>query len=433
MYFVPPIMKKIIISLLLALVYLSCKKEEVIVVIPNDSSMQLSVDQVLNDSGIVLKWNKYNNERFSKYRLIRYSTYMRNGVFGNHWDTLDTNTDPNHLTYTDQNIPLTNNAAYYLHAYNDSGRIVASAYLNYPLPRGLFFGQPKDILFDKDHHWLYITEENKISVVDYNSNRIRLVKEFPMGIGYCSLGKYNGSDELYVPSYDGWLYILNAATLEQKDRIYVAGYRIGSVVSVNDKLFVGSSDMTSGTYANCVKSYDRGSKAMLGRTGYWDATRLMHLTGTTIELVDLSINLMPVDLSYYQFDANGVPVFRLNDSYHSDYQMDVSVFRSFPDGSRFITSGYGTVFNKSLVFDRYLKPNGNYADFAFNDDATRIYSADRVLKKIDVIAYPSTTLVTSYPLQWYPYKIFRDNTTLLCISKTYNYQLTYLLIERVNL
>lgn len=426
-------MKKSILFLLLPLVYLSCKKEKVFEVVSDPPAMQLTVDQVINDSTIVLKWSRFTNGQFSKYRLLRMGYYLRNGVFGNHVEAVDSSMDQNQLNFTERNMPFANEVSYLINAYNDSGRIAASAFVSYKRPNGLFYGLPADILFDKEHHSMYITEENRITIVDYTNNRPRLSKDFPSGIGYCSLGKYNGSDELYVPTYDGWLLILDAGSLQLKDRIYVAGYRIGSVVSVNDKLFVGSSDMTAGIYANCVKSYDRGNKNLLGRTGYWDATRLMHLTGTTIELVDLSINLAPVDLSWYQFGADGVPVSKQNDQYHGDYPMDAAVFRSFPDGSKFITSGAGTVFNKSLVFDRYLKQNGSYADFAFNDDASRIYSADRVQKKVDVIAFPSTTLVSSYPLQWYPYKIFRDNTTLIVVSKTYNSQMSYLLIEKINL
>jgi hypothetical protein len=155
------------------------------------------------------------------------------------------------------------------------------------------------------------------------------------------------------------------------------------------------------------------------------------LEGSTDELIDLSINIWPIDLCYYQFNSTGLPLYKKQDTYHGDYSMDPNIVRSFPDGSKFITSSSGTIFNKSLVFDRYIKQYGAYSDFAFNNDGSVIYAAYATEKKIDVITYPATTTIGSYSTAFYPYKMFRDGDTLICVSKT-NVS-DYLVIEKINL
>ncbi|MEP7377317.1 MAG: hypothetical protein ABI675_28195 [Chitinophagaceae bacterium] len=420
---------------LILFVYLSCKKEEVIVINPAAiTTIELNIDQVVNDSTIVLKWSKFTGNNFRKYQLVRSATYFKNGQFGSFIEPVDSSNDVNHLSFNETNMPLARDIYYYLYAINDSMRIQAGAQVYYQRPNSLIYGIPTDVLIDKQQQKLYVTEEKKITIADYTSGRQINSKEFQSSIGFCSLASFNGSNELYVPANDGWLQILDAATLQLKDRIYVAGYGIGSVTAVNGKLYVSSSDMTQGIYSNCIKVYDRATKNLVGRTGYWDRTRLLPLEGTAVEMIDLTLNQIPVSLFYYQFSPGGIPLSKKEDSYHGDYPMDGSIVRSFPDGSRFITSSSGTIFNKSLVFERYVKQYGNYSDFAFNADGSIIYAAAEPQKKIDVVTYPSTTTVSSYPTAFYPYKIFRDGNILVCVSKAnLNQQMSYIFIEKINL
>lgn len=428
-------MRKIVLYSAIFFVYLSCKKEEVIVVNPaTTTTIQLEIDQVINDSTVVLKWSKFTGDNFNKYRLVRTATYLKNGQFGSFVEPVDSSNDVNHLNFTESKMPFARDIYYDLYVINDSNRFLAGSRVYYQRPNSLFYGIPVDILIDKQQQRLYITEEKKITLVDYASGRQITSKEFEINIGFCSLGSFNGSNELYVPVNDGWLQILDATTLQLKDRIYVAGYGIGSVTAVNQKLYISSSDMTQGSYSNCIKVYDRATKNLVGRTGYWDRTRLLLLEGTAVEMIDLTLSISPIGLFYYQFSPEGVPLSKKEDSYHGDYSMDANIVRSFPDGNKFITSSSGTIFNKSLVFDRYVKQYGNYADFAFNGDGSLIYAAVGPQKKIDVITYPSTTTISSYPTSFNPYKIFRDGNTLVCVSKVYtNQQMTYLLIEKINL
>jgi len=432
-------MKKTSRYLIICFICLSCKKEEIIVVNPaTTTTIQLKIDQVINDSTIVLRWSEFSGTDFQKYRLVRNATYFKNGQFGSFAEAIDSSSNVNHVSFTENNMPLARDIYYDLYISKDTTQFNRGfqtvARVFYQRPNSLIYGIPVDVLINKQQKRLYVSEQNKITLIDYISGRQITSKEFPVSIGFCSLGDFNGSNELYVPVNDGWLQILDAATLQLKDRIYVAGYDIGSVAAVGEKLYIASSDMTQGIYSNCIKVYDRATKNLLGRTGYWDRTRLVPLEGTAFEMIDLTLHLIPIDLSYFQFSPEGIPLSKKQDSYHGDFAMDANIVRSFPDGSKFITSSSGTIFNKSLVFDRYVKQYGSYSDFAFNSDGSIIYAAIGSQKKIDVITYPSMTTISSYPTTLYPYKIFRDGNTLVCVNKTYiNQQMTYLLIEKINL
>ena len=424
--------------------YVSCKKQiqDVVIVTPvSSSTYDIKIDQIINDSTVVLKWSIPPKD-FKKYRLVRTATYLKNGKFGRYSDPIDSSTNLDHLSFTDNSMPLARDIYYDLYVSSDLSSsydqgLYEKARVYYQRPNSLVYGVPIDVLIDKQQKWLYVIENYTVSIVNYTTGRIVTSKEFPTTISYSALGEFNGSRELYVPENDGWLLILDATTLQQKDKIYVAGIKTTSVLAVNGKLYVSSSDLSAGAiYNNCLKVYDRATKNLVGRAGYWDQTRLLLLEGSSVEMIDLTLHLAPVGLSYYQFSSDGVPITEKQEPY-SDYRKNADIVRSFPDGSKFITSSSGTIYNKSLTFDRYVKQYGNYSDFAFNTDGSTIYAADPGQKKIDVIAYPSTTYISSYTTAFYPYKIFRDGNSLICVSKDANqggYQpFNYLFFEQINL
>lgn len=430
-------MKTPILILALSFVCLSCKKEiiEVDVINPAPAPVQLRIEQVINDSTIVLKWTPFSGN-FQKYLLARSATYLKNGQLGSFVEPVDSGSDVNHLSFTENRMPLARDLSYDLYVSNDTTQFNQGfqpvAHVYYERPNSLVRAGATDVLIDKQKKWIYIMAQKSITLLDYTGKILRSV-DLPISIGYCSLGDFNGSKELYVPENDGWLLILDAGTLQLKDKIYVGGYNVGSVVAANQKLYISSSDMSHGGYSNCTKVYDRDTKDLIGWTGYWDGTRLMKLEGTSVEMIDISINLIPVDLSYYQFSPDGVPLVKKEDQYHGDYLMDANIVRSFPDGSKFITSSSGTIFDKSLVFDRYLKRNANFSDFAFNSDGSIIYAAYLSQKQIDAISYPDAVTIKSYPTTFSPYKIFRDGNMLICIGKASTGLNGYLFVEKINL
>ncbi|WP_133055348.1 hypothetical protein [Niastella koreensis] len=396
----------------------------------------LKIDQVINDSTIVLSWNKYTGASFKQYTLTRQGTYLKGDKFGQYYDTVFTSSNANETSFTENKMPLATDIFYFLMV--ETGTDVPGSYppqVIYTRPNSLLHCIPTDVIFSKTLNRLYIFEQKKINIIDYFTGRPVLSKEFPAGIGYCDLATYNGSNELYVPGNDGWVNILNATTLEQIDHIYVAGYTIGSVLSRNGKLYVSSSDQSLGAFSNNMKIYDRATKALVSRVGSYYPSRLMAFDNTNLEMIEMNLNMYPSYPTYYLFAPDGTLVFSKGGSSLGNYNMSTSILRSFPYGDRFITSNFGTVISKSFAFERYLKQDGHYADFAFNNNGTVIYAADAQSKKIDVINYPANTNTGSYPAKLYPFKLFRDDNMLILVSKTSqdNYSDSYILVEYIKL
>jgi hypothetical protein len=283
-------------------------------------------------------------------------------------------------------------------------------------------------LIDRQQKVTYLINRDSGLVVSYNyaTNKVLKTTNLKRQVGYSALGSFAGgvNNELYMPTTDGWLYILDAATLTVKDKIYVEGDVVGSVVASNEKLFVSSSDQSFGTfYNNSLKIYDRKTKMVTGRTGEWNNTRLVLLSGSSanFELLDLTINLAPVDVNYYKIDPFGVPISMVNDPYHGDHPLDPNIVQAFPDGSRFITSELGAVYTtKDLIFEKSLVPYGNFRDFAVNSNGSTIYCITANEKKITAISYPSTTVQRTFTTQLNPVKIFIDGNQLICITMSNN-------------
>lgn len=431
-------MKKISRWLLICSVFLACKKEQVYVVTPPKSDfVRLKLEQVINDSTIVLKWSKFTGNNFKNYRLLRTAIYLKDGQFKTFKETVDYSSDIDHITFTENKMPFAKDITYSLSVVvNNTSNFLDSLRSNssvqYQRPNSLITGYPVDVLINKQQKWLYVTHEKKVTLLDYSTGRPIASKEFPATIGYCGLGDFNGSNELYIPLYDGTVQILDAATLQRKEEIYVSGLDIGSVVAFNGKLYVSSTDLTGTSDRKGIKIYDRATKNLVGLAGYGVKTRLLPLEGTSLEMVDLNISVWPNYLNYHKFSADGNPISGTQNYSSEYYKVDPNIMRSFPDGSKFITSASGSVFNKSLDFQGYVKENGNYFDFAFNSDGSTIYAASYD-KRIDAISYPALATVKSYTTIANPFKIFREGNTLICLSRTSESGPTYLLVEKINL
>src|SRR5690349_14335302 len=114
-------MRKIIVYFAISTIFISCKKEiqEVVVVTPVPAPNELKIEQVINDSTVVLKWSEFTG-KFQKYRLVRSATYLKNGQFGYFNEAIDSSNDAKHLTFTERGMPLANDLYYDLYVSSDT-------------------------------------------------------------------------------------------------------------------------------------------------------------------------------------------------------------------------------------------------------------------------------------------------------------------------
>lgn len=433
---------------LLGIIFLaSCEtiEKEIIEISPNAKGLTLKIEQVFNDSTISLRWGRYGVSNFRKYTLFREATVLQNGIFVKQRTELKSFDSPDSVTYTERDMPRALRVAYQLYVMTDHSNLPGSA-VTYTRPDITNVGIFNDVLINTDKDYLYLCDmgSGTITIFNYTTNQTVRKVELKRQIGYCALGNYDGpQSELYVPDAHGWLYILDALTLETKEKIYVGGLQITSVVEVAGKLFVSSSDLTyAALNDNSLKIYDRATLKLVARTGYRHNSRLVHLKNPSnqvsgIELIDVSTVGMPANLAYYQFNPLGNLITKYEDSYHSDHPIAPSLVKAFPDGQRIITGGIGTVYTKDLRHEKDLVPSrtskDQYLDYAFNSSGSVVYAALNNANKIAAIQYPTGNTTNTYATLLKPYRIFLDGNQLICLTKPENSWDPYFFIEKFNL
>jgi hypothetical protein len=434
--------KGFLILLLFIMSLWACEKEKQLC--PEETG-SLTDTIILNDlqisgDSVKLTWSQLDTIAFAGYLIVRINdkeklfepeVYYKIDQSKNVIDIIH---DPAITSYTDKEAPFTSYLKYQvvglLRDYMDY-RLVLSNTVEYERDNikdfelDLFQAIP-----DLPENKLYLFEKlsGKISV--YNLNEMNIASSITTNgiIGYSSMGLYGGVKELYVPANDGWIYIYNGETLEEIDKINVSS--ASSVVYNNGKLFV--------SIENYIKVYDRGSKQLINsHITFMYKSRLRVIPNTDTEIIEATIDVGPEQLLYHKFDTDGNLV--SYDKIISDwgYPLD-EIFRFFPDGTEFITSPLGLIYDTDLNFLKRI-PGGNllFSDYAFNTDASIIYCASISNKSIISYSYPDFNLIKVYKPQGYPHTLFRKDNTLICISRTTKYdsedEASKFLVEKVEL
>jgi hypothetical protein len=422
-------MKKLNITLFLVgllTLLVSCDKNDNLLpdIIPNSYSNKL----VLNDLKITgdtvkLTWSKLDTLKFAGYLIIRKE---EKGIVIDPSDYSGSNViarvyDPNVTSYIDKNIPMSP----YLE-YQVIGLLTSNYYsYNYIFSNSKTYERPNikvfkfnvlDILPDLSNNRFYFIEKNggKISILNYQNLTIEKSITTNATIGYCSIGTYNNVRELYVPRNDGWVFVYNAETLEKIDQIDI-GHPSSCVVNNNGKLFISTDAWTN----KPLKVFSRATKQLISENGDFDQTMLRIIPNSNTEIIEVTINIGPTDLDYYKFDSNGNFQIHSDDWYHGDYPLNANIFQFFPNGTKFITSSEGAIYDVNMNYlNRLPKGDYSFSDYAFNSNSSQIYCSCSNSKAIVSYSLPDYVKVNEYKTKGYPYKIFRKENVLICISKT---------------
>lgn len=423
--------------------FLSCEKNDDFCP-QNDSYPNQIILKDLSISGdsIKLSWSKLDTLKFAGYLIIRKDSkdvIIDPTSYNINQYLVAKIHDPSITSYTDTNIPITP----YLE-YQIIGLLSNNYDYNYIFSNSKVYERPSikafdfnvlEIIPDLPNDRLIIIEKNqgKISILDYES--LAVVKSVTTNatIGYCSIGNNGNTKELYVPRSDGWVFVYNAETLEKIDQIDM-GHPSSCVVNKNGKLFISTDRWTKP-----LKVFDRTSKQKISESGDHGGARLRIIPNTNAEIIEVSINISPTDLDYFKFDVNGNFVLHKNDRYHGDYPLNADIFQFFPDGKKFITASEGAIYDIDLNYiNRLPKGDLRFSDYAFDSNSSIIYCASSNSKKIVSYSNLSFNKIKEYKTQGYPFKIFRKDDTLICVSKTttnseYSSSSYKLIIEKIKL
>jgi hypothetical protein len=354
-----------------------------------------------------LSWSKLNDSSFMYY------TVMRRGAVDEAYQHFQMINDRTASNLIDTEVPYSPEVSYQIIAHLRNGTSVASNAVSYKRPDiNLLNINPFDVIYQEADQLLYFFEKTgRISIYDLKTNKITKQISTQSTIGYSDMETFQGKKELYVPRNDGWIFVYDAYTLEKITQITV-GLESTCVVSNQNILYVSTSAWTN----RPLKVYQRADRRLIAETGNHDRTRFRKVPGTSTALLEITLNVGPTDQRFYEFNAQGAHQRNFSDQYHGDYPLDANIFAFFPNGTKYITSGSGAIYNINLTFDKSL-PRGNlhFTSFAFDNSGSQIYAATSG-KSIEVYSTSDYNHLKSIKTKAYPYRIFNTSKGILVIS-----------------
>lgn len=268
---------------------------------------------------------------------------------------------------------------------------------------------PVSAAFDDATHYVYLGgQQGQLAIYDAASRKILKSIETGSGVNRCTLATHNGKKELYIPRSDGWVFIYDAATLDQVDQLNI-GAQVTSLAYNNGKLFLSTSDYNKG-----LAVYDQETKAEIFDTSYYGyGMQLRLLPGTNTELVAINGSYSCAKL---KFNAAGKLTTVQNQNFTTSYQMSPTLFEVFPSGDKFITGNYGTIFSSDLTYVSVLPHGMAYLNsFDFDETNNLVYCGTNQ-QEVHAYSLNNYLLQKKLKTQGYPIAVFYDNGTVLCVS-----------------
>lgn len=407
-------MKNLAIVLFITLVLFGCKNDnEGITPLDPDTPPKSYTDKiVLNDVKVVgdsiqISWSLLDTSAFISYTVLRKD-------HGNaQMAMVKLLYKKDQTAVTDNAVPYSPLVEYQIEGRLTSGKVISSNVVSYSRPEiKMLELNAFDIQLNSDDQTLYFFEKSgRISIYSLSQNAIIKSVNTSATIGYCDFGTYNGRKELYVPRNDGWVFIYDAVTLEKISQVST-GLSNSCVVFFRNNLYVSTSAWTN----RPLKVYNRENGNKVSETGDFDLTRFKYVPNSNFELLEITLNIGPVDQDYYRFTTNGALISHLEDRYHGDYPLDAGIFEFFPDGSKYITSSYGSIYKKDMTYETSL-PRGNllFTTFAVSQTDKLIYAGTQV-KTIEVYSIADYQHKKTIGTKAYPFKVFDLGNQIISVS-----------------
>ena len=191
--------KLFVITLIVSSCFISCKKNS------RDANQITLFAPKVSGNLVTLNWSKLNNSLLNTYVIVRITdtTDTQSAV------TITVNKETN--SYIDT-LPLASYVQYYvksaLSLYSYPGTVFSNKEMVSRTDLNFTDIIPMDALYDRDSRQLYLySATGDIAIYDVQSKKV--IKQIATGVklGYCALGTFSGTKELYVSRADGWLFI----------------------------------------------------------------------------------------------------------------------------------------------------------------------------------------------------------------------------------
>lgn len=233
-----------------------------------DLSFSITSLEKLADGSLKLTWEKDNNVGFENYSISVFDGYeayysadvVRNGKI------VKVHNNQNDNTLTDASQYKKQKVCFAVTKIINGQKILSKNSLSLENPRNLNFkpGQTLKNPF-RQNEIIIINPDGEIVFYNINSltsNRVKIAGQ----IFFCSIGELNGVTDLYVPSKNGRVYVVDLISHEIKKTINVfTDFDIVSAIAIDKHLlFI---ERHPNGYGGGVFVYDFASNTVLNRDG----------------------------------------------------------------------------------------------------------------------------------------------------------------------
>ncbi len=371
---------------------------------PRAVTLSLQQDAFYN---VTLNWTT-NKTEIDRFEVYKYTDQYYNAQL---LATLNNQT----FTYSDYAVPFCDSVHYYVKAYSpddyfsisNKASAQGTPYFNISIDQAFYYPATDMV---------YAFSGGTVMGIDYKTANILSEYTLVSNIGDIFIADNGFGHELYAPCQDGWLYIYNLSTMQQKEMINV-GVPVECVISDGNGLLF-TSVSPSPWWEDPLRVYDRNTLFFVDGGGDFDDCRLRLLPSGN-EIIEITRSVSPIDMDYYRFDANGFIVQHEDDSYHGDHPLDPDIYKVAPAQDYLITAISGSVYtaNEDMLYVGSLPGSTDYfADFEFSSDASIIYAGMSNRKSIGVFEYPSLAKIDEIPSKGYAIYLFKHDETLIMIS-----------------
>ncbi len=412
--------------ILVASTAVSCKKEVIDkyeLRPPSSKSLILNTDAQGDSRRVLLQWSKYNGKSFKHYSINRMARVIEDGNLVEKTSNIATLEDVNDVEYEDDLPPNAVWARYNIVATEaESGTSVLSNFSQVNLD-GPYFGFPGleqvEVLIDIEAKLLYFVQlgSGVVSTVSYVDNRLVARDSIRRRLVPGTLAPPSGQQPkaLYVPTEDGWLYVLDPATLAIQKRLFLEELGISSVIA-SGSTFIAATHR--GNYGGKIKVYDRTTNNLIDESAYYSYVSLFKFT--EYPRTFFSITSVPAQLARFALTDDDKITSISEDNYNGDHPLRSEIVVVAPNGSRFVTTGQGAIYNNSLVHEQTLAPysyfDPAYQHYAFNDDGSVLYAASADEFKIEQIPLPGKEVAATFYTSGHPYRLFKDGEHLVVVN-----------------
>ncbi len=409
----------------------------------NDALIFTVISGSYNDSGsqINIDWEKIQSPSFKRYEVYKLDgsdTSITSSDVAKKGTLISSITQKDQTNYTDSEISSVNPYIFYAIKAIDSDNMSYSQNIIKVKNNLVIDFIPEYVLVTPDEAYIILVDKETKKVIKYDISRHRVINTIVLDNTCCRpfIGEFNGNQEIYIPTRNGKILILDLQTFNkvQEINLNTTDY-ITSVIKKGDVIFYtqsnGSSDLFSSTYGYALSRSSLNqitlSTGSLRKFSFGGGADFYNLKDNYFLAV--SLNYGYCDLVEYTINGNN-PIFIASKGINSGY----STYNSLgitSDSAYFIFDAYlrkinFDIFTNSSVSEcftyigTYGNTNGIYSDVCISN--TEVYfgllnkNIIEVFNNANSITSPMRTYTTNYP----PLFIRKTNKGLCSLNKINN-------------